>query len=182
MTNAASAAEAPDFAEAIESWRIWHVTPCEGGYSLTSVVKSTLWPAGRPLEAACLRPPPLLRRRRGPGHPAPEQRCECGIYAARLGRLGRYLAESPVGAAVGRVVGRVSLWGTVVECERGYRASHAYPLHLYVPLDVAGRRGPAAEEIADGLLAYGVPVDLLPVRCGEALRALGRAQLRRAVG
>jgi hypothetical protein len=36
---------------------------------------------------------------------------------------------------LGRVAGRVRLWGTVVECERGWRASHAYPSRLLVALD-----------------------------------------------
>jgi hypothetical protein len=30
-------------------------------------------------------------------------------------------------------VGRVSLWGRVVEHERGYRATRAYPFDLFLP-------------------------------------------------
>ena len=32
-----------------------------------------------------------------------------------------------------RILGEVTLWGHVVETEAGWRASHAYPLRLYVP-------------------------------------------------
>jgi hypothetical protein len=69
-----------------------------------------------------------------------------------------------------RVLGRVALWGTVVECERGWRASRAYPAHLYVPSPrrpalfvLTGLRRPAlpAEEIALELAAYGVPVEIV---------------------
>jgi hypothetical protein len=36
------------------------------------------------------------------------------------------------GGTVCRVLGTVALWGRVVELEHGWRASHAYPLRLFV--------------------------------------------------
>ena len=54
------------------------------------------------------------------------------------------------------MIGTVSLWGDVLECERGWRAALAYPSHLFVPLGLSG-----AAERAVGLRDYGVPVDLL---------------------
>ena len=30
------------------------------------------------------------------------------------------------------VVGQVSMWGCILEHDRGWRSSHAYPKHLYV--------------------------------------------------
>jgi hypothetical protein len=56
-------------------------------------------------------------------------------------------------------VGRVSLWGVVIECERGWRALYAYPARLYVPTRLTARHlrlGPG--EVAEGLAGYGVPV------------------------
>jgi hypothetical protein len=55
------------------------------------------------------------------------------------------------------VIGRVSLWGLVVECERGWRAQLAYPERLFVGC------GPRARDdvhirAADALERnYGVP-------------------------
>ena len=54
------------------------------------------------------------------------------------------------------VIGTVSLWGDVLECERGWRAAFAYPGRLFVPLGF-----PGAAEHAVGLEDYGVPVELL---------------------
>ena len=55
-------------------------------------------------------------------------------------------------------LGRVSLWGLVVECERGWRASHAYPERILLPV----RPGAGAAEELDALTAalsvYGMPV------------------------
>lgn len=64
-----------------------------------------------------------------------------------------------------RVIGRVSLWGSVVECEHGWRASHAYPERLYVPsLHEERETACDASEIARDLTTYGVPVE--PLECG----------------
>ena len=53
----------------------------------------------------------------------------------------------------------MSLWGDVVECAWGFRASYAYPAQLYVP-DRSARSGLTPEEVALGLTDYGVPVEL----------------------
>jgi hypothetical protein len=156
-----NAAVAPDFCEPFEAWRVWRVVREGDDFALASVVKRTIWPAGEPLEAECLKALPffdwLLRRR---PHDAPEECCECGIYAATLDTVRRYLTDSLPDART-RVIGRVALWGAVVECERGYRATYGYPLSLCVPLPVGGRARAAAAEIAAGLGRYGVPVRVL---------------------
>src|ERR671918_2854573 len=57
-------------------------------------------------------------------HHSPEPGCTCGIHAvkdpARLARAGRSTA----------VVGRVAIWGRVIEHSKGYRAELAYPSRL----------------------------------------------------
>jgi hypothetical protein len=169
---------APDFVEAFESWRVWAVVRDKDGYRLASVVKSSVWPPGEPLAAGCLRNSPLLARlRRRSAHTAPDQRCECGIYAASLSTLGPYLRDPVGNGALARVLGRVSLWGTVIECERGFRASRAYPARIFVPVDSPLQRGHRWDALIAGLETYGVPVEPLPARCAEAAAALERQQL-----
>jgi hypothetical protein len=176
---------APDFAEAIEAWRVWSVVEVPQGYRLGSVIKPTLWSPDEPLVAKCLRGWPSLRwfrRRHAKEHTAPEDRCECGIYGAGLRSIGPYLRDPPANRAVARVLGQVSLWGTVVECERGFRASCAYPLRLFVPTDAALQRDRAQEELAAGIEVYGVPVELLRVRCSDAPDVLERRPVARQRG
>jgi hypothetical protein len=158
MANAEDAA--PDFMAPLEAWRAWRVVEHDGELSLASVVKRTLWPPRRPFVASCLRPriPSDWLRRRRP-HEAPAETCECGIYATRLELCGEYLTDSPP-PAFARVIGRVAIWGTVVECELGFRASHAYPVALYIPEDASRRASP--EEIASRLARYGISIELVP--------------------
>jgi hypothetical protein len=57
-------------------------------------------------------------------HRSPEPGCTCGVHAikdpSRLARSGRTAA----------VVGRVAMWGRVIEHSKGYRAEFAYPSRL----------------------------------------------------
>lgn len=178
MSAPAQAADAaPDLAEAVEAWRVWRVVEVPHGLRLGSVIKPTVWAPDEPLVAGCLRSWPSLRRfrrRRAREHTAPEDRCECGIYGAGLRSIGPYLRDPPANRAVARVLGQVSLWGTVVECERGFRASHAYPLRLFVPTDASLERHRDPEELVCGIEVYGVPVELLPVRSSDAAELLER--------
>jgi hypothetical protein len=87
---------------------------------LQSVLYDDVWEPGHGLTATC-----------ASGHLAPDAACACGIYAAREpGEALRYLVGRDELHVVGRVLGRVALWGTVVEGERGWRASRAYPADL----------------------------------------------------
>jgi len=99
------------------------------------------------------------------------------VYAAALERIGQYLAEAPC-RSVSRVLGRVSLWGTVVECERGFRAASAYPARISVPADAGRPWGVDWEEVALGLWDYGVPVEPLSAysrNAGDVLAELKAA-------
>jgi hypothetical protein len=164
---------APDVGGTIDAWRVWRVWRGvrDGVYVLGSAIKPTLWPARQPLLAECLRRRPLAWVRRKQRHAAPDAPCECGVYAVALEQLGLYLNGSSLQPDATRVVGQVALWGTVVECERGFRASHAYPLRIFVPSDVCGGRD-RASELVDGLAAYGVPIELLSAPRSGALEAL----------
>lgn len=166
-------AQAPDYAEPIAAWRVWRVLGRRDDIRLRSVVYGTLWPVGEPMLARCLRHRrSLLPWRRPHEHVAPEENCTCGVYAADLEGLRPYLdGFEPRLRPVQRVLGRVSLWGDVLECERGWRATLGYPQQLYVPT-VDARDGDA-RAVALGLGEYGVPVELLECAgSDEALRLL----------
>ncbi len=129
-------------------WKIWRVEHGAERTRLRSVLYGDLWPARRPVEAACRR---LLRS----GHEAPGAGCECGIHAGReLSAWEHYLS---VGAET-RVFGRVLLWGATIEGSAGWRAARACAVEIFVPAAVA-----KAGEVAAGLAAYGVPVHVQEV-------------------
>jgi hypothetical protein len=174
---------APDFAEALVGWRVWVVViDPVGRVRLRSVVQKTLWPVGDALTAECHQRRVLARLLRRAVHEAvPEVECQCGIYATDLGELEPLLAEAPWETGA-RVLGQVSLWGDVVECERGRRASRAYPARLFVPARDGKRPRLTQAEIAAGLADYGVPVELLDCRPSQAVARVARSlvSLRRS--
>jgi hypothetical protein len=146
---------APDYAEPLCAWRLWEVEDLDAAPRLRSLYRFSFWPIGAPLEARCEAQRFRLPRR--PRHAAPTETCTCGIYGAPFELIRKKLAIDhglPPGCLF--VIGTVSLWGAVVECERGWRAAFAYPSHVFVPLGF-----PGAAEQAAGLGDYGVPVELV---------------------
>jgi hypothetical protein len=171
---------APDYVEPVVGWRLWLVVPDQGQVWLESVTYPQRWPTRCPLPAQCLRgrrshliplPPEHV------SHAAPVESCHCGIYATTdIAMLAPYFdGHYPGKAVIGRVVGLVSLWGPVVECERGWRGALAYPRTIYVPQGRNGRSdGERSFSIARSLGRYGVPVDLINCRAAtELLSELG---------
>jgi hypothetical protein len=153
----ATSAALTNAAEPVVGWKIWRVEHDEERTRLRSVLYGSLWPPGRPAVADCKK---LYRAR----HEAPDPLCECGIHVAKsLDQWRHYLAVGD-----DRVFGRALLWGDRLEGELGWRGVSSYPLALYVPatLDDAGA-------IAEGLLVYGVPVEIagVPVHAHEAVPA-----------
>lgn len=136
---------------------------------LRSVVFNTIWPPQEELVAACnhlWERLPLRRLWRGAAsHETPSRRCTCGIHAAHdLETAANYLylyddVRQPHLRC--RAIGRVSLWGSVVEGEHGWRASHAYPERILLPSTDRAGRPTAADAIADGLACYGIPIEIL---------------------
>jgi len=168
---------APDYAAPLVGWRIWAAVEEEGGLRLRSVTFKSRWPPREHLDAVCRQLPRsrLLARVFGvQPHEAPEAGCECGIYAARapdlaLPYLGRLELMRGVKAAL---IGRVALWGRVIECERGWRGAFAYPSHLYLlRARLSRRERPHARALADELAVYGVPVGVLEASALETLLA-----------
>jgi hypothetical protein len=157
-TTTTEVAIAPDYVEPLCAWRLWEVEDVDAAPRLRSLYRISFWPVGAPFEARC--EAQRLRLSRRPRHPAPTATCTCGIYAAPLELIRKKLAIDdglPSGCLF--VLGTVSLWGEVLECERGWRAELAYPSRLFVPLGY-----PGAAERAAGLGDYGVPVELLETR------------------
>lgn len=151
-------AAVPDYAEPLCAWRLWEVEDVDGAPRLRSLYRLSFWPVGAPFEARC--EAQRLRLPGRPRHAAPTETCSCGIYGAPFELIRRKLALDdglPPGCLF--VLGTVSLWGDVIECERGWRAALAYPSRLFVPLGASG-----AAERAIGLRDYGVPVELLETR------------------
>ncbi len=163
------ATEEPEIGvEAITGWRSWHAyeeslveevladllrrrefpeTPPKLKRFTLSSGNSSTWPGKRVrMEAVCSRDWP---------HIAPDPDCCCGIYAYKEPRFdGTY----------GFILGKVHLWGRLVEAQHGYRAQYAYPAELWAPMLTAVGRDMLADE-------YGVPVhaEARPVEYGPGL-------------
>jgi hypothetical protein len=114
-------------AEPITGYRVWNLSDDGANGPLLHPVGPGVdeWLPRRPIRARCGASPILSFFRRP--HDAPDPRCRCGIYAARsLGELDRPRPAWPPPP----VAGTASLWGRVVEHERGWRAAFAYPSRL----------------------------------------------------
>ena len=148
---------APDFAEPVRAWRVWWVLLQEQTLPLRSLFFPLLWEPGGRVGAECLHRR-LQRPWRRRSHGAPHKRCDCGIYATTTTLSGaadylRFLQPAPP-ETIQYAVGRVSLWGLVIECEQGWRASCAYPAALYLPRRSAARRPRLTPRaMAEGLAA-----------------------------
>ena len=166
---------APDFLGPLAAWRAWNVAETEAGRRLTSIHYRETWPVGDPIEAWCYRSSAVgaAHHITHARHLAPVTGCHCGIYAATsLDRVREYLVAdhagwehvSPRAERVHRVVGLVSLWGRLIECEQGYRGSLAYPAHLWVPTHTADSEPVDVEALALDRVDDAVPVELLDAR------------------
>jgi hypothetical protein len=103
--------------EAILAWRAWALTGDRDGERLLLrpvAGRSRPWRPREIAEAAC---------KGARFHQAPHPDCTCGLHGTHgLDVLRR--TKSPA------VLGRVALWGRVIEHEHGYRAQFAYPQRL----------------------------------------------------
>jgi hypothetical protein len=166
---------APDYVEPVVAWRAWRVFRRGREARLSSLFVPATWSPHRSLTARCIAWRALWRWL-GKGHEAPGVDCDCGIYGTTLDVLSEYLRPSTFTAPGARriVFGRVSLWGSVVECTSGWRAGIAYPERLFVPA-CAWRSREKAALVASGLEAYGVPVEVLEVEPDEVFRRVAES-------
>jgi hypothetical protein len=158
----------PDYIEPIVAWRAWRLNRRSGRILLESVFVDTVWLPGTPFAATChtgTRSRWLPWRMQRNEHRAPQYDCSCGIYATRTPEpVARYAYDPFLFGRVERVIGRVALWGDVVECTSGWRGSYAYPTELWVPAGAADGRGLRRrvylQEITSALEEYGVSVEI----------------------
>jgi len=156
--RAGTVSVAPDYAAPLIGWRAWAAVEEKGAIMLRSVMFETRWPPRERLEAACVNWPRsglLARLLRIEPHEAPDEGCECGIYATHAADLALpYLDRSVfLPRARSALIGRVALWGRVIECERGWRGAFAYPTHLYLLSAAPTRRQQADAHSLAGRLA-----------------------------
>lgn len=141
----------------IIGWRKWHVYPDEG--VLRSIYKSLNWPMREKLCAACLKHVGVTVSGRTPAcASAPNAECHCGIYAVKTneqlplagGNVSTLMGLGVMGRQRVDVVGRVSLWGRILDCPLGWRAEFAYPYELVVipPETSSSEREGEALEVA----------------------------------
>jgi len=100
--------------EPVMAWRAWALTGRADGTGLLLrpvAGRSRPWPPRRPAEAAC---------KHARLHAAPSVNCSCGLHGSFAPDILRK-TRTPA------VLGRVALWGRVIEHELGYRAEFAYP-------------------------------------------------------
>jgi hypothetical protein len=113
--------------EPIVGWRTWHLSPTAPRLLPAGAgVGSDTWEPGVASTARCGLNRLLSIGR--PGHESPGERCRCGIYAHRS--LEDFARDTVPAYPPSSVVGTVSLWGRVIEHERGWRAARAYPARL----------------------------------------------------
>ncbi len=123
------------YAEPVRGWRLWHVRRHGGEHRLESFTwHHVAWPPLRRLEARCA----------AHAGAAPVRGHECGIHAFKSRELAELLLRRYTGVRrpyyegvthdVRRPIalGRVSLWGRILERERGFRAQYAYPYDVFV--------------------------------------------------
>ena len=125
-------ARMPDLVQVITAWRVWRVSDDR----LWSLAASKAWEPKKKLEAECN------------NHRAPHKLCGCGVWGfSTLEKLNGALS----GYKPTNVLGKVAMWGRVIECEHGYRAQFAYPTELWL-LD---------KDLEELGYIYGVPVRTL---------------------
>jgi hypothetical protein len=150
--------------EVAVGWRLWRVVPW-GTSSVRLTAWSSpelIWPARTRCEARCL----VVAE---PGHLVPQPGCRCGLhaFATRDAAADALAAEMLPGAIA---IGRVSLWGRLVQHAGGWRALHGYPYDVQLLGD--------DEELARRLRdAYAVDVSTLPV--ADLLRGVAAERRRR---
>lgn len=140
-------------------------------YRLTSIHKDSVLQPGVPLQAICgemivsdaYRPAHHQRTPFGP--------CTCGIYAfesmgdamAYWRDQGGSLVQSVLfGRSFRGLMGRLAMWGHVIEHERGYRAEYAYPAQLFCLESDTEWAGKVGE-------TYRVPVTVFPKELAELI-------------
>lgn len=144
----------PDQVAVEYGWRAWGVRKKETDAGLTLLQSINggkhgqpelpFWQPRVPMEAVCKH-----------DHEVPTEQCKCGLYSAKtldhLMTMHHYYNYDP--ARMFKVIGKVALWGKVIEGTQGWRATYGYPSELYLPFEAWHLHNDLRE-------AYGVPIYL----------------------
>jgi hypothetical protein len=117
--------EAEHQTEPVLGWRAWRLQRIDDELRIVPTTPRSAWQPRVAIHATCsgahTREYMVYNPELAKFHRSPEPGCTCGVHAikdpARLARSGRTAA----------VVGRVAMWGRVIEHTKGYRAEFAYP-------------------------------------------------------
>jgi hypothetical protein len=165
--------------EPILGWRAWRLHRDETGrLRIAPTTPRPDWEPGAAMHARCsgahTRMYLVFNPELEASHRSPEPGCTCGLHAMKEpGRLAR-------GSRFAGVIGRVAMWGRVIEHTKGWRAEFAYPSRMRLicawclprrrfpgtPAHVVERNGwlrPVCIEHGAKLLVAGEEVDAAPV-------------------
>jgi hypothetical protein len=139
----------PDQIAVEYGWRAWKVRKKESkaGMTLLQSVShdDAFWQPRVPMEAVC----------KHDCGDVPGDQCRCGLYAAmtlpHLKTMRHYFDYDPNESF--RLIGKVALWGKVIEGTQGWKATYGYPSELYLPFEAWHLHNDLKE-------SYGVPVYL----------------------
>ena len=115
--DAPLALEADIATEPVVAWRAWALTGRRDGTNLLLRPVAGRTRPWRPREIA------MAGCKGARFHRSPEPTCTCGLHATDS-------LESLRRARCPAVIGRVAMWGRVIEHEHGFRAEFAYPQRL----------------------------------------------------
>jgi hypothetical protein len=145
--------------EPVMAWRTWKLTGRRDGTNLklrAVAGRAKPWPVMRPTEAVC---------RLGRMHSAHNVDCTCGLHGTHEPDVLRR-TKSPA------VLGRVALWGRVVEHDLGFRAQFGYPQRLALVCFLCFWQWGESRCRPDVVAAYGRST-LMPL-CEDHLRVAAR--------
>jgi hypothetical protein len=120
-------------------------------YRLRSLTQPVYWPVGAKLESTCELERGGTATHAGGG---PHASCECGVWALRTRALALDVLGAYASSGVSVALGKVALWGRLIEHEKGWRGQYAYPLDTRV-------LHASAEAVRDLAEQYAVPVAIL---------------------
>jgi|SRR5208282_2811114 len=102
--------------EAIEGYRVWKVSP--DGRLRSFYMDTCIWTPGQKLVATCM----------SRDHCSYDGLCAAGIYALKkLDTKDSLIMD----ASDNSILGKVWVWGWILDCNFGYRAEFAYPSAIY---------------------------------------------------
>ena len=109
-------------------WRAWRLHRTDAGLRIAPTTPRSDWPPREAIHARCsgahTRLYLVFNPELEPAHRSPMPGCTCGIHAVKDPRR---LAR---GANHAGVIGRVAMWGRVIEHSKGWRAEFAYPSRM----------------------------------------------------